>query len=102
VQLINFPEVAGTDLNQGRMTFGAARPPAEFITGGNENNNLLSVQEACLCLMRQIELGTEEWGHALKHSLLVAIGLVFATLSDAMILKYVKRTHIRPDQTQQK
>lgn len=100
VQLVNFPEVTGTGLNQGRMTFGADRPPAEFATGSD--SGLITVQKACSNLMRQIELGTEEWGHSLKHRVLVALGLVFAALSDALILKYVKRTHIRPDKVNER
>ena len=92
VQLINFPEVQGTNLNSGRMDMGALRPPVEFKTGGN----MMTVQTACKNLLVQIEQGTDEWGHTLKFSIVAFLRFFFARLADSLILKSVKKTHIRP------
>jgi NADP-dependent 3-hydroxy acid dehydrogenase YdfG len=94
VQLINFPEVQGTNLNSGRMDMGAVRPPIEFKTGAGV---VATVEEACLDLMVEIEKGTDEWGQKSKGHILVLLRLFFATLADFLILTAVKKTHIRPD-----
>mmetsp|Transcript_6011 Transcript_6011/g.8755 ORF Transcript_6011/g.8755 Transcript_6011/m.8755 type:complete len:290 (-) Transcript_6011:13-882(-) len=92
VQLVNFPEVKGTNLNEGRMNFGADRPPIQFMT----DSNVPSVQMACSGLVEQIKLGTEEWGQPLKVKLLLPLRHIFPTFIDALILKTVKKTHYRP------
>jgi len=95
VQLINFPEVQGTNLNTGRMDMGAARPPIEFKTGAGV---VATVEEACSDLILEIEKGTDEWGQKSKGRILVLLRLFFATLADFLILTAVKKTHIRPDE----
>jgi len=94
IQLINFPEVSGTDLNSGRMTMGAVRPPCEFKTGGK----MATVQSACSGLLREIEFGTDEWGQSTKVKVLVWLRLMAATVADSVLLKAVKKSHIRPDE----
>ena len=97
VQLINFPEVKGTALNSGRMTMGAIRPPCEFKTGGN----IATCEEACQDLLHQIELGTDEWGQTVKFVILIWVRLLATRLADFVLLKGVKKSHIRPDEIQQ-
>lgn len=92
IQLINFPEVKGTKLNSGRMDFGAHLPPMEFLTG----SRVPSVQKACSELMKQIALGTEDWGQSLSVRILLQFRGVMANIVDYLILKAVKETHIRP------
>jgi short-subunit dehydrogenase len=89
--LVNFPEVSGTQLNTGRMDFGADRPPAQFDTKG-----ILSVEEACRGAMVAIARGEREWGHPLKISLLLLFYRWMPTTLDAMILRTVQKTHARP------
>ena len=95
VQLINFPEVSGTKLNNGRMDMGADQPPVEFIVDDSEGR-IPSVEKACSDLMKQIELGTNEWGQPLKVKLLLPLRCIIASILDQIILKTVKKTHIRP------
>lgn len=94
VQLINFPEVSGTDLNSGRMTMGAARPPCEFKTGGK----MATVESACSDLIQEIEKGTDEWGQTAKFKILVWLRLMAANFADKVLLKAVKKSHVRPDE----
>lgn len=93
VQLINFPEVAGTELNSGRMQMCAAKPPVQFETG---RKGMMTVQTACRDLMQEIEFGTDEWGQSLKFQIVVLLRLFLAAVADARILKAVKKTHFRP------
>lgn len=90
--LINFPEVSGTQLNTGRMDFGAERRPAEFDTKGT-----LSVEEACSGAMVAIAGGAREWGHSPKISVLLALYRLIPEILDSMVLRFVKKTHSRPD-----
>ena len=92
VQLINFPEVSGTNLNSGRMDFGAELPPMEFRTG----SRVATVEEACHSLMKEIERGTREWGQPFKIKLLLPLKGMIANILDVIILKTVKKTHFRP------
>lgn len=92
IQLINFPEVSGTNLNQGRMEFGADCPPAEFKT----DSGVIPVQKAVSSLMEQIAWGSSEWGHPLKVKLLLPLRGLIPRVLDAIILKHVKKTHVRP------
>lgn len=98
VQLINFPEVQGTRLNSGRMTMGAVRPPCEFKTGGSA---MATCEQACQDLLREIEKGTDEWGQTAKFVILIWLRLLATYLADTILLKGVKRTHIRPDEFQE-
>lgn len=91
VQLINFPEVQGTSLNSGRMDMGALRPPAEFKTGGH----LMTVKIACKDLLVEIERGTGEWGQTPMVQIVVLLRLFLSKMVDSVILKKVKKTHIR-------
>jgi NADP-dependent 3-hydroxy acid dehydrogenase YdfG len=91
VQLINFPEVSGTKLNQGRMEFGADSPPVQFKTDG-----VATVEEAVSSLMQQIAQGSSEWGQPLKIRLLLPFRGLIPRILDAIILKTVKKTHVRP------
>jgi NADP-dependent 3-hydroxy acid dehydrogenase YdfG len=93
VQLINFPEVQGTNLNTGRMDMGAVRPPVEFKTGVGV---VTTVEKACLDLLLEIEKGIDEWGQSPKFQILVLLRLFFTTLVDFLILNGVKKSHIRP------
>jgi NADP-dependent 3-hydroxy acid dehydrogenase YdfG len=92
IQLINFPEVKGTNLNSGRMSFGADLPPIEFIT----DSRVPTVQKACSSLMKQIILGTSEWGQPLKLKILLPLRGMITNTIDFIILKTVKKTHRRP------
>ena len=94
VQVINFPEVRGTDLNTGRMDFGAEKPPAEYSTA--VGTNLLTVQKACQRLLKQIEKGTREWGQTPFHRMIGLLQVCAGGLSDRLILRYIRRTHFRP------
>lgn len=93
IQLINFPEVKGTNLNSGRMSFGADIPPIEFIT----DSRVATVQKACADLMQQIVAGTNEWGQPLKLKILLPVRCLIAGVIDYIILKAVKKTHLRPE-----
>ena len=89
VSLINFPEVAGTDLNSGRMDFGVNLPPAEF-----DNSKALTLQAACQDLMRAIASGQRQWGEPLKvffWNLLYSFSPNI--LLDKLILKTVQAMH---------
>eukprot|EP00571_Detonula_confervacea_P001973 CAMPEP_0172319906 /NCGR_PEP_ID=MMETSP1058-20130122/39021_1 /TAXON_ID=83371 /ORGANISM="Detonula confervacea, Strain CCMP 353" /LENGTH=300 /DNA_ID=CAMNT_0013035051 /DNA_START=1 /DNA_END=903 /DNA_ORIENTATION=+ len=100
VQLINFPEVKGTNLNSGRMNFGAERPPAEFKTeDGAASSTMATVEEACASLVTHIKLGTNEWGQPLKVTVLSMLRNVTATIVDSLVLKTVKKSHHRPDES---
>lgn len=92
IQLINFPEVKGTKLNSGRMTFGADLPPAEFIT----DSRVQTVQKACALLTKEIAAGTSEWGQPFKVRFLLPLRNIAAFIVDMIILKTVKKTHYRP------
>eukprot|EP00521_Asterionellopsis_glacialis_P017644 CAMPEP_0195297884 /NCGR_PEP_ID=MMETSP0707-20130614/22318_1 /TAXON_ID=33640 /ORGANISM="Asterionellopsis glacialis, Strain CCMP134" /LENGTH=251 /DNA_ID=CAMNT_0040359807 /DNA_START=17 /DNA_END=769 /DNA_ORIENTATION=+ len=56
VCLVNFPEVAGTELNTGRMDFGADCPPVEF-----DASSASPLSSACEGLMDAIGQGKREW-----------------------------------------
>mmetsp|Transcript_13334 Transcript_13334/g.19973 ORF Transcript_13334/g.19973 Transcript_13334/m.19973 type:complete len:300 (-) Transcript_13334:256-1155(-) len=92
IQVINFPEVQGTDLNSGRMDFGADVPPVEFIT-----KNVVAVEKACSLLMMEIAEGTREWGQPLKVKMLLPLWGFVPSFIDRMIMKTVKKTHFRPN-----
>lgn len=91
ITLINFPEVSGTQLNTGRMDFGAERRPAEFETKG-----ALSVEKACSGAMVAIASGVREWGQPPNISILLPFYRIIPEVLDSMVLRYVKRTHSRP------
>jgi len=94
VQIINFPEVSGTNLNSGRMDMGSLLPPVEFKVEGVKS--MMSVQTACRNLLVEIERGTEEWGHTIKFSIVLLLRFFWTTLADSLILKSVKKSHFRP------
>jgi NADP-dependent 3-hydroxy acid dehydrogenase YdfG len=97
VQLINFSEVKGTNLNTSRMDFGADLPPIEYITTDEDNSDgIVTVQDACTSLMEQIAIGTNEWGQSFKLYILLPLRSILTTIIDSMILKTVKKTHRRP------
>lgn len=92
ISLINFPEVAGTALNAGRMDFGAERPPAEF-----DNSKALSLPTTCRQLMTVIAAGKRQWGEPTKISILLPLYGLIPNILDKVILKTVQKTHYRPD-----
>lgn len=92
ITLINFSEVSGTQLNAGRMDFGAERRPAEFETKGT-----LSVEEACSGDMVAVAAGARELGHPPKISVLLPFYRLIPEIMDSIVLRHVKKTHSRPD-----
>ncbi len=91
VQVINFPEVQGTELNNGRMDFGADQPPIKFDT-----TKVITVEEACSSLTKKIEEGVREWGQPLKVSILLPLLSIIPNILENIIIKTVKKTHYRP------
>ena len=93
VQLINFPEVKGTSLNNTRIEFGADIPPMQFkITP-----SMMSVQEACKQLMKQIENASREWGQPTIIKIIRFIYGFMPNFFDKIITKKVKSSHYRPE-----
>lgn len=90
VCLINFPEVSGTALNTSRMDFGADQPPFGF-----DGSQAVDVETACRNMMVQVARGTREWGHPFKVSLLRPFYSIIPSVLEAMIMKHVRRTHVR-------
>ncbi len=91
IQVINFPEVQGTKLNNGRMDFGADQPPIEFDT-----SKVITVEEACVSLMKKIVEGVREWGQPLKVSILLPLLSIIPNVLEKIIIKTVKKTSYRP------
>jgi short-subunit dehydrogenase len=90
--LVNFPEVSGTQLNTGRMDFGADRPPAEFHAKG-----ILSVEAACRGAMVAIARGARECGSPLRISIPLLFYRWMPATMDAITLRIIHKTHSRPD-----
>jgi len=95
LNLINFPEVAGTALNAGRMDFGAATAPAQF-----DASKALPLRDACeLAYQRSIVEGAREWGQPLKVKLLLPLYSLIPNFVDRIVLQHVKKVTSRPKKT---
>lgn len=92
VCLVNFPEVAGTALNRGRMDMGADRPPAYF-----DPRSALSVDDACEECAEAICRGDREWGQPFKFRFLIPLYSIIPDVLDRIISKHVKASTLRDE-----
>ena len=92
VTLITVPEVKGTALNEGRMTFGAKQPPVQF-----RSDTSLELEPTCEQIMKAIRTGVREWGTPLKVQVLAPLLNVFPDLLEGVIFKHLRKTHFRPE-----
>jgi NADP-dependent 3-hydroxy acid dehydrogenase YdfG len=91
VCVMNFPEIKGTLLNEGRMDFRSRQPAVQFKDDGAGD-----LQLACQGCMNAIRWGRRSWGEPFKVKLLLPVYPFFPRVIEAMILKHLRRTHYRP------
>jgi len=91
VCLVAVPEVNGTNLNAGRMDFGATQPPAQF-----KNDTSADLEPTCQQLMQAIRNGDREWGLPAKVRFMRPLSSLLPELCDNMVLKHLRKTHYRP------
>ncbi|KAL7573801.1 hypothetical protein ACA910_007829 [Epithemia clementina (nom. ined.)] len=94
VTLITIPEVSGTDLNEGRMKFGAEKPPIQF-----RNDTSLELEPTCQQMMTAIRQGRREWGAPRKVRLLRPFLSLIPEVLEGIIIRHIRRTHYRPQIT---
>lgn len=90
VCLVNIAEVKGTKLNKGRMTFGAAQPPAEF-----DETIAKPCEQACQELVQAIVAGKRQWGESPLITLLQILIILLPSVADFLIKRYIKKNMLR-------
>jgi len=96
VCFLAFPQVSGTDINQGRLTMGADKAPANFKDVGE-----ITIDQACIGAIKTIAAGYRTSSIPfLVACLMLAYRLLPGYIPDWFVIRQVKKTHYRTPEPQ--